>query len=62
MREHFTQNIPMWKAYFDSTEPQTFPLPDYWETQLNSLEKLDVLRCLRPDKLVTAIQLFVMSE
>lgn len=62
LRNHFESNVAKWKPYFDAVEPHVFPLPDRWEKQLTSFQKLNILRCLRPDKIVTAIQNFVMGK
>lgn len=51
-----------WKAIFDSTNPAEQPLPEPWEQNLAPVQKLMVLRVLRPDKLVLAVQRFVLNE
>lgn len=43
-------------------EPQEAQLPGDWEEKLSGFEKLLVLRCLRPDKLVPGIQNYVMRD
>lgn len=35
------------------------PFPEPWETKLDDFEKLLILKCLRPDKLINAIQIFL---
>ena len=51
-----------WKAIFDSASPAEQPLPEPWEQNLTPVQKLLVLRVLRPDKLVLAVQRFVLQE
>ena len=51
-----------WKAIFDSASPAEQPLPEPWEQNLSPVQKLMVLRVLRPDKLVLAVQRFVLSQ
>ena len=51
-----------WKAIFDSTAPAEQALPDPWDQNLTPVQKLMVLRVLRPDKLVLAVQRFVLQE
>jgi hypothetical protein len=36
---------------FDSTEAHEEPLPGEWNNKLNSLEKMIVLKAIRPDKI-----------
>ncbi|XP_046403326.1 dynein axonemal heavy chain 7 [Ischnura elegans] len=62
MREDFEKNLSDWKAYFDKVNPQTEQLPGVWGDKLSSLEKLVVLRCLRPDKIVPSVQDFVEEK
>lgn len=51
-----------WKAIFDSASPAEQALPEPWEQNLTPVQKLMVLRVLRPDKLVLAVQRFVLQE
>ncbi|XP_012251165.2 dynein axonemal heavy chain 7-like isoform X2 [Athalia rosae] len=61
IREHFTSNLTAWKAIFDEKQPQSAVLPSPFR-KLNPLEKMLVLRCIRPDKIVPAVQAFVEIE
>ncbi len=54
-------NINEWKSLYDSTTPHEFPYPAPWFT-LSGLDKLVVLRCFRPDKIVPAVQEFIVSS
>ena len=47
---NFAQQSGAFQAIFDSNEAHEMPLPEPWNTRLNSFQKLAVLRCLRPDK------------
>lgn len=61
LTSNFVYLIPQiseWKAFYDSATPQTEPLPEPWEDDLNKLQHLIVLRCLRPDKVKIAKKLF----
>ncbi|XP_020904626.1 dynein heavy chain 3, axonemal, partial [Exaiptasia diaphana] len=46
---------PGWKTFYDSSTPQTEKMPDPWDL-LSGLDRMVVLRCLRPDKVVPAVQ------
>jgi len=59
---HVANNLDAWRSLYDSLAPETCKLPEPWEGKLNPLERLCVLRCIRPDKMVPAIQLFVESS
>ncbi|KAL6436551.1 hypothetical protein ACFW04_004787 [Cataglyphis niger] len=47
------------KHVFDTQEAHLAPFPEPWNTKLDDFEKLLVLKCLRPDKLINAIQIFL---
>lgn len=49
-RIHVSANIGEWQKMYDSKEPHNFPLPEEWNNTLSELQKMIVLRCLRPDK------------
>ncbi|XP_054282731.1 dynein axonemal heavy chain 7-like [Macrosteles quadrilineatus] len=55
-RKHFETHQKEWKEFFDSVEPHKNPYPDPWEKKLNRFQKIIMLRCVRYDKVVPAIQ------
>ena len=55
----FKDSTTLWKKIFDSTEPWCERFPRGWDSRLSGLEKLLVLRAIRPDKLVPGILDFV---
>ncbi|KAL3161683.1 hypothetical protein ABBQ38_008782 [Trebouxia sp. C0009 RCD-2024] len=60
--EELQKDPAPWKAIFDSATPAEQALPEPWEQNLTPVQKLMVLRVLRPDKLVLAVQRFVLQE
>ena len=54
--DDFAARLDEWRALYDSAAPETHALPGEWDKSLDKLEKLLVLRCVRPDKCVPAIQ------
>jgi dynein heavy chain len=52
-------NMDAWQLDVDSPNPQDEPLPGRWDGALDLLQKMLVLRALRPGKIVPAIQNFV---
>ncbi|XP_053321162.1 dynein axonemal heavy chain 3-like [Spea bombifrons] len=60
--DHFCSNIQKWKIIYDSTLPNEMELPDPWEDILTSFQKLLVIRCIRPDKVIPAVQQYVTDK
>ncbi|MEJ1276595.1 hypothetical protein NN561_007501 [Cricetulus griseus] len=50
-REHFCENTEEWQEIYDSKEPHNMRFPEPMDKTLNELQKIIILRCLRPDKL-----------
>ncbi|KAM9856226.1 dynein axonemal heavy chain 12 [Aulostomus maculatus] len=50
------------KPIYDSKEPWKTPLPSPWSEKLNGLQKMIIVRCLRPDKIVPAMNKYVSDE
>ncbi|KAG8433111.1 hypothetical protein GDO86_017410 [Hymenochirus boettgeri] len=59
--DHVKENISNWKMIYDSLNPQDESFPDNWQ-ELTGINRLVVLRCLRPDKMVPAIQEFISDN
>jgi len=55
------QNVGKWKEVYDSPSPDTFPFPAPFDS-LTGLDKLVILRTLRPDKMVPAVQEFIVAK
>ncbi|XP_018409373.1 PREDICTED: dynein heavy chain 3, axonemal-like [Nanorana parkeri] len=60
--DHFYSNIRQWKSIYDSSQPNEMELPNPWEDLLTDFQKLLVLRCVRPDKIISAVQQFVTNK
>ncbi|XP_050489875.1 dynein axonemal heavy chain 7-like isoform X6 [Bombus huntii] len=61
IREAFTGNTRQWKQLFDSKEPQIETIPVPFQ-HLNLFKRMLILRCIRPDKILPAVQNFVQAE
>jgi len=57
--EHVSKNLDSWRKLYDSVTPEEDPLPDPWESKCDKMGRMLILRCLRPDKCVPGIQLYV---
>ncbi|OCT58631.1 dynein heavy chain 12, axonemal [Xenopus laevis] len=62
LREHFIGKANEWHTIYDSKEPHSAPLPSPFNNQLNELQKMIILRCLRPDKISPSISNFVTEK
>ncbi|XP_057312411.1 dynein axonemal heavy chain 12-like isoform X2 [Hydractinia symbiolongicarpus] len=61
-RQHFKKNNEEWKKLFGSKEPQKHILPSPWNKKLTDFQKMIVVRCLRPDKVVPLVTNFVEEK
>lgn len=61
-REAFIESPGDFKSIYESKEPCNTPLPTPWCKQLNELQKMIIVRCLRPDKIEAAVTKFVTSK
>ncbi|XP_073447160.1 dynein axonemal heavy chain 3 isoform X2 [Aquarana catesbeiana] len=59
--DHFKNHISKWKMIYDSFKPHEEIFPDEWQ-ELTGLSRMVILRCLRPDKMVPAIQEFIAEN
>lgn len=58
----FVDHIGHFKKIFDSSHPQKELMPPKYEANLSKFQRLLVLRCLRADKITSAVQEFVAEE
>nr|XP_036848129.1 dynein heavy chain 3, axonemal [Manis javanica] len=61
LMEHLEQNADEWKLVYDSAWPHEEKFPGSWKF-LQGLERMVILRCLRPDKIVPAIRAFIAEN
>ena len=54
-------NVGLWKKLYDSTAPQNEKYPSPFDV-LQGMDKMIVLRCFRPDKMVPAVQDFIIDN
>lgn len=60
LRKSFEENISSWKEYYDLSDPQEHNFPSPFDNVTGKeMRSLVILRCIRPDKLVSAVQTFI---
>lgn len=59
--QHVAENIDQWKPLYDSATPQNFVYPSPFD-QTKDLNRMVILRCFRPDKIVPAVQQFIQDK
>ena len=57
----FGESLAKWKRVYDAIDPQLSKLPAPFH-EVTSLQSLCILRCLRRDKLLDGVQIFVAKE
>nr|XP_044991758.1 dynein axonemal heavy chain 12 [Jaculus jaculus] len=62
LKKHFCENIQQWRKIYDNKEPHNAKFPEPMDKQLNELQKIIILRCLRPDKITPAITNYVTDK
>ncbi|KAJ3127608.1 Dynein heavy chain 2, axonemal, partial [Nowakowskiella sp. JEL0407] len=51
-----------WKAWFLSSDPEDQPLPGEWENKLSDMQKMLIIRSLRPDRVMFCTQAFIAAN
>lgn len=60
--ETFQKHDALWKKIYDHSSPHTQKFPLNYDVKLSDLYKLIVIRCLRPDKIIPAVQDFIVNH
>ncbi|XP_074179212.1 dynein axonemal heavy chain 3 [Rhinolophus sinicus] len=61
LMEHVQQYPHAWKVIYDSASPHEEKFPGSWRF-LRGLERMAILRCLRPDKMIPAVREFIAEH
>nr|XP_057923809.1 dynein axonemal heavy chain 2 isoform X2 [Doryrhamphus excisus] len=51
-----------WKLWFTSAEPEKAPLPGDWENNCNELQRMLIVRSLRPDRVLFCATTFIVNN
>eukprot|EP00944_MAST-04C_sp_MAST-4C-sp1_P000756 g756.t1 len=62
IRESLTERPDVWKTFYDATEAHKETLPLGWSERTDAFQKLLVLRAIRPDKVCSGVQNFIIEK
>ncbi|CAG5865931.1 unnamed protein product, partial [Menidia menidia] len=62
LRQDMTKLRNEWKQVYDSPNPHQTQFPAEWHERLTQFQKMLVVRCLRPDKVIPMVQEFVSDS
>ncbi|GIM07381.1 hypothetical protein Vretimale_11536 [Volvox reticuliferus] len=57
----FESNLGEWEQWYRRGEPEASELPAEWESKCNELQRLILVRCLRPDRVIFAATTYVSN-
>lgn len=60
--EYFVEYNRRFRKIFDSPSAHEEPMPGEWDEKLNSFQKMLVLKAIRPDKIIPAIQNYILEK
>ncbi|XP_065736704.1 dynein axonemal heavy chain 7 [Phocoena phocoena] len=62
IRREFMHLKDGWKKVYDSLEPHHEVFPDDWEGKASEFQRMLIIRCLRPDKIIPMLQEFINNR
>ncbi|XP_048664162.1 dynein axonemal heavy chain 7 isoform X2 [Marmota marmota marmota] len=62
IRKEFMRLKDGWKRVYDSLEPHHEIFPEEWEEKANEFQRMLIIRCLRPDKVIPMVQEFIINR
>ncbi|XP_072835621.2 dynein axonemal heavy chain 7 isoform X1 [Pogona vitticeps] len=62
IRKGFINLKEGWKSVYDSLEPHHEPFPDVWQEKVGEFQRMLIIRCLRPDKIIPMVQEFIIGN
>lgn len=62
LSDHMTTNEQKWRDWLMGAMPHRTPLPAPWHEQLNSFQRMLVLKCLKEEKVLFAVKDYVVEQ
>ncbi|XP_066476619.1 dynein axonemal heavy chain 7 [Tiliqua scincoides] len=62
IRKEFMHLKEGWKAVYDSLTPHHEDFPEAWQEKIVGFQRMLVIRCLRPDKIIPMVQEFITAS
>eukprot|EP00933_Yihiella_yeosuensis_P070887 TRINITY_DN79051_c0_g1_i1.p1 TRINITY_DN79051_c0_g1~~TRINITY_DN79051_c0_g1_i1.p1 ORF type:complete len:1434 (-),score=383.71 TRINITY_DN79051_c0_g1_i1:142-4125(-) len=56
------QSLRDWKKWYSSPEPEKEAIPGEWNEKLDALQRLIVVRCVRIDRVLPAVSVFISTK
>jgi len=61
MVDDLTENEDVWKMYYSDPSPELIDIPMGYQARLDTLQRMALLRCFRPDRLFLAARRYVLD-
>ncbi|KAK9823872.1 hypothetical protein WJX72_006072 [[Myrmecia] bisecta] len=58
----FESGLDEWEEWYRAAEPEATELPGEWESKCNELQRMILVRCLRPDRVIFAATSYVANS
>ncbi|XP_048339561.1 dynein axonemal heavy chain 7-like [Sphaerodactylus townsendi] len=62
IRKEFMHLKEGWKLVYDSLEPHHEDFPEVWQEKVGDFQRMLIIRCLRPDKIIPMVQEFITGS
>ena len=60
--DSINQNGRLWKQWYTDPQPELARFPGDWDNKLNEFQRMMILRCLRPDRIIFSCKQFIANN